>query len=605
MKRRFFVYLHILAVLAMLGLTGCSRTAEDVEKWKASGNVEKLIKALADPKYEVRLPAAEALGELKAERAVDSLAALYNDPETDIVMAAVEALANIATPSTITPLSAALKLEPVESRKLAAETLGKMKAVGAVPQLTEALGDADESVQLAAALSIGQIGDESGSEGLAGKLNAASSELRKTCAVALGQTGGETAIKALIPALADQNNGVASAAKESLLTLGEPTIPYMLDALKAKELPVRKGALFVLRKLEAVPDAGAYRIWYQLARVSVDADEAIDQGVVNSLIAEGVDAADILLEAAAHPVGDFREHATLALEHFGEAVLELVTAAVDIYATAPAKKWLAARGSWAGAPSWRIDLWAGIAALDPTFSLNKATVNSFEMQARPAFNILVDPQFSLTREYVPLLIALLGDTTMPPPAEPDYDADGIPTIKTKRDMFRGEANRQLAAEKLAAADYRAALPLIAAIEDENELIASNAADILGKLGDKRALEPLMHVVQTKLEAGEALTHSPFYIALQKMNEPEAEPLLLKIRPNADRAMHVFDRKYADIRPVSAETKDTSTEPDQPVNFRIGFIDRGRIGELIVTFTMNAEGNWIPNPPLPDERPAMQ
>ena len=40
--------------LMMMGLTGCSRTVEDVAKWEASGNVEKLTEALADPKVEVR-----------------------------------------------------------------------------------------------------------------------------------------------------------------------------------------------------------------------------------------------------------------------------------------------------------------------------------------------------------------------------------------------------------------------------------------------------------------------------------------------------------------------------------------------------------------------
>lgn len=603
MKKRCFAFLHVFLLATLLSLTGCSRTVEDVAKWKASGNIEKLIKALSDPKYEVRLEAALALGELKAADAVDDLAALYNDPETEIVMEAVNALATIGTPSTVTPLTVALQLKPVESRLTAAVKLGEMKAVGAVPQLVKSLDDGEAEIQLAAAVSIGQIGDASGSEGLAGKLNDPSSNLRETCVESLGQTGGETAIQALIAAMADPESKVSGAARDALINIGDPSIPFVLDALKAEEKDVRAGAIFVLHKLKAVPESGTYQIWYQLARVSVDDEEGINDSVVRILINMGPDAVDSLLEAAAHSVEDFREHATIVLEGMGEMVLEKVNAASETYANDAAKKWRAASGSWAGAPSWRIDLWSGIASLDPTFSPDSAKVHSLELQARPAYNILSTPEFAVSREYVPLLINLLGDTTEPPPAQPDYDAEGMPIIKKKQDMFRGDTNRKLAGEQLAAAGSLSALPLIAAIEGQNERIAGHAALILGKQGEKQALEPLMKVVQKKLDAGETLTDSAFYIALQKMDEPRAEPLLLKIRPNPDRALRVFDRKYPDIRPISAETKEHTGDLTQPITFRIGYIARGRIAEFIITFALDDAGHWVPSPPLPEQLPA--
>lgn len=600
MKRRLFVFLHLFTILAMLGLTGCSRTVDDVAKWKAAGNVEKLIKALSDPKYEVRLAATEALGELKAGPAVDDLAALFNDTEDEIVMAAVNALAQIGTPSTITPLSVALKLDFVDSRKTAAVKLGELKATGAIPQLVEALDDEDADVQLAAATSLGQIADPAASEGLAAKLTASSSYLRKTCAESLGKTGGEAAIQGLIPAMADSDSGVSNAARGALIEIGETSIPFALEALKNEKKAVRAGAIFVLRKLEAIPASGIHFIWYQLARASVDSKEGLDKGVIANLFKMGDEAIDTLLIAAAHPVEDFREHATIVLEHMGKKALDKAVAAADTNANPDGKKWMAARGSWPGAPSWRIDLWASIAALDPTFSLDKAIVSSLEMQARPAFTVIVNPQFDVKREYIPLMISLLGDTTKPPPEQPDYDADGIPIIKEKRDMFRGEANRTISEEKLAEAGYKATLPLIAAIEDEDELVAGNAAHILGGQGEKRALQPLMNVVRKKLKAGEILTESPFYTALQKMDDPTAEPILLKIRPNPDRAMQVFARQYEGIRPVSAETKDETGDQSQPVRFRIGYIDRGRIGEMMVTFMPDGNGDWLPTPALPAE-----
>lgn len=602
MKRKPFIFISLLAAVALLGLTGCSRTIDDVAKWKAKGNIEKLIKALSDPKVEVRLAATEALGELKAEPAVNALAALYNDTEETVILASVESLAQISTPSVITPMTAALKLDYTQARKTAAVTLGELKATGAVSQLVEALDDSEADIQLAAAVSLGQIGDEGGSEGLVGKLDAPSAELRKACAESLGKTGGETAAEGLIGALADEKDPVGKAAKQSLINLGDLSVPFALDALKNDDIKIRAGAIAVLRGLKSVPETGTNLIWYQLARASVDKNEGIDKGVVMTLSKLGEPAFDTLLEAAAHNVQDFREHATYALERQGKDALDKAVAAAEANAGSSAKNWMSKRGSWPGAPSWRIDLWASLAALNPQFNLDGATASSLEMQARPAFNIIISPQFKAEREYIPLMIALLGDTSKPPPEEPDYDKDGMPVIKKKRDMFRGEANRMLSEEKLADTDYVATLPLIAAIEDEDELIAGNAADILGSQGDKRALNPLMKVVKRKLDSGEILTESPFYVALQKMDEPAAEPLLLKIRPNPDRAMRVFERQYPGVRPMSSETKDSTGHYTQPVTFRLGYIEGARVGELMVTFMSDGEGNWIPTPALPAQLP---
>ena len=604
MKRRLFLFLHLICIATLLGLTGCSRTVDDVAKWQASGNIEKLIKALQDPKYEVRLAATEALGQLKAERAVDDLASLYNDSEEEIIKAAVVALAEIGTPATVTPLSAALKLDFTESRTLAATRLGELKAVGAIPQLVEALDDTDSAVQLAAAKALGQTGDSAASQGLAGKLDDPSADLRVACVESLGLTGGDAAAAALVRAMGDSESKVSKAAVSSLKNLGSPATPYALKALRNENREIRAGALSVLRAHNTIPDSGNDFIWYQLARASVDSKEDIDKGVVAQLYKTGDAAVDTLLEAAAHPVEDFREHATLALERMGQRVLDKALAAAEAQANTDAEKWFAARGSWAGAPSWKIDLWAALASLDPSFSTDSAVISSLEMQARPAFTVIANPQFGTSREYIPHMIALLGDTTKPPPEQPDYDEDGIPVIKKKRDMFRGEANRTISRQKLAEAGYKATLPLIAAIEDDDELVAGHAADILGGQGEKRALRPLMNVVKRKLSAGETLTDSPFYIALQKMDEPTAEPLLLKIRPNPDRAMQVFARQYPDIRPISAETKDETGDLSQPVTFRIGYIDKGRIAELIVTFMPNGEGDWIPAPPLPEQLPSL-
>lgn len=600
MKRRPFVLVAVYAMILAMGLTGCSRTVEDVAVWKAKANIQKLIKALTDPKMEVRIAAAEALGELKAEPAVDHLASLYNDPEEEVILTAVEAIAAIGTPSVSTPMIAALSLDYPVARKTAAVTLGHIKSVGAVEPLGKALDDAEAEVQLAAAKSLGQIGEASGSPALVGKLSDSSRELRQACAESLGLTGGDAAAEGLIEALADSDKSVRDTAKDSLVELKETSVPFALQALRHEKDPVRAGAILVLRQLEAIPKSGDDFIWYLLARESIKPDETIDENVIKLLFKQGDAAIDVLLLAAAHTVPTFRGYAALTLEQFGESALEKALDAADTRATATAAAWFSSRGSWPGAPSWRIDLWAAVAALNPDFNLDAAKKTSLEMQGRPAFTVVVMPQFKAERAYVPLMISLLGDRTAPPPEEPDYDADGIPVVKKKRDMFRGEANQQTCKEKLAASVHTSTFPLLAAIEDEDELIAGHAAAILGDAKDMRALDPLMNVVGEKLNAGKKLTHSPFYIALQKLEAPEAEPLLQKIRPNADRAMYVFARKYPDTRPMSAETKDTYTSDTDPIEFRIGYIDNGRVAEFTYSFAIDQKGVWLPSPALPEK-----
>jgi len=317
MKRRALVY-SVLSVMLIMGLTGCSRTTDDVAKWKAKGNIEKLVKALEDVKPEVRQAAAEALGALKAEPAVDPLAGLFDDSEAPVVLSAVTAMVSIGTESAATHLILALKLENADARAIAAGGLGELKAVKAVGELIAVLDDEEDSVACIAATALGQISEESASADLARTLKSSSKNLRLASAEALGSTGGNDAAKGLIGALADKDTKVRSAAINSLSTLGTVSTPFVLNALKNDHLHIRSGAIAVLKKQNALPTKGADLIWLNLAQVSVDKKKEINPTVVRKLASMGSDAVETLLEAVAHPVADIREHAFLALETIGE-----------------------------------------------------------------------------------------------------------------------------------------------------------------------------------------------------------------------------------------------------------------------------------------------
>jgi HEAT repeat protein len=597
-KKTNTVVVTAVAAILMLGLFGCSRTIDDVAKWKAKGNIEKLIGALDDPKVEIRQGAATALGELKAEVAVDPLATLFNDPESAVVLSAVEALVAIGNEPATGHLITALQLENADVRAIAATALGTLKAAHAVDALIAAVDDSEETVQCAAATSLGILGDEKASAALAKKLNASSTALRMACAEALGSTQGAAAVTGLVGAMADDNDGVRKAVIESLVAIGQPSVPPVLDMLRDNNAAMRSGALAVLKGVDAVPTAGSNLIWYQLARVSIDSRQGLDMALVGKLARMGDDAVDTLLEAAAHNVAAFRNHAARALETIGEPCAEKAVAAATDYAGSDALMWFNARAAWSGAPSWRIDLWGALAALNPDFSLDTASAANLQSQGRNAFRVITAPGFLPTRETIPLLIRLLGDETVPPPEQPDVDAAGMPIVKKAVDRFRGEANQHMAKEKLIAAGDMAALPLIAALRDSNTLIAGHTAIILGELGDRGAVEPLMEILEQKIANGEELTTSPFYAALQKLDDPSAEPVLLKILPDSERAFRVFERQYSDIRVNFADKHDYS---GHTITYRLGYIDSAnKIGKMDVTFARNADGDWKPSPELPDE-----
>jgi HEAT repeat protein len=602
MKKRTSIIYSILSVILVMGLSGCSRTVDDIAKWKAKGRVEKLIRALEDPKPEVRQAASDALGELKAGTAVDPLAGLFDDTEATVVLSAVKAMVSIGSEPAASHLILALKLANADARAIAAGGLGELKTVKAVGDLIDVLDDDEDAVACIAATSLGQIAEESASAALAKKLKSSSNKLRLASAEALGHTGGNAAAKGLIGALADKNDKVRTASINSLTVLGSVSTPHAIEALKNDHQMIRSGAIAVLKKQDALPTEGSDLIWLQLARVSVDKKKDINQTVVRKLAGMGNDAVATLLKAAAHNVVDFREHAFRALETIGETCTAEAAEAATSSADPDGLMWFNGRPAWNGAPSWRLDLWAAVAALNPDFELDAAKAANMQAQGRNAFRVITAPDFEPTREYVPMLIALLGDKTVPPPEQPDVDQFGMPVVKKAVDRFRGEANQQMAKEKLLVADKNAVFPLIAAVAADDVLVAGHAAEILGELGDLRASEPLMVVADEKIATGEQLTTSQLYAALQKLDDPSTESVLLKIRPNSDRAIRIFERQYPSVRAMSAESRDLTGPHTQPISFRIGFIDSGKMGELHITFAKNGTGEWQPTPPLPDELP---
>ena len=95
MKIKSIAIYSLLVITCSLGLVGCKRTAEKIERWEARNNTQKLVKALDDINPEIRSAAAKALGNLKAESAVEPLASMLSDQDHKLVITAMKSLISI------------------------------------------------------------------------------------------------------------------------------------------------------------------------------------------------------------------------------------------------------------------------------------------------------------------------------------------------------------------------------------------------------------------------------------------------------------------------------------------------------------------------------
>lgn len=591
-----------LSIVLMLGIAGCTRTIDDIQKWKLAGREDKLIKALEDPKGEIRSAAADALGELKSTAAVDPLAKLFSDTDSAARKSSAKALVSIGGAQASEHLIGVLKLKDFDMRLIAATGLGSLKAANAAPALATTLDDEKDTIRCAAAESLGKIGLEESSNPLVNKLVSGSDELRLAIVQALAFTKGQAAINGLVSALADKNKEVFSAAMASLVTIGAPDIePALHTALKSDKQQVRRGAVNTLREANAIPLTGDASIWYELAKASLAKKSEVDLKTIERMTRSGMKAADPLLEAVAHSNETIREYASRALEELGEPCTAKVVSAAQARATGDAATWFKARNEWEGYPNWKLDLWGAAAALNPDFLLEPKYINSMKAKARPAFLAMSQPEFRLAHVNIPYLVQLLGDDTTPPPPGPTVDEDGIPIVQKKIDQFRGATNQIRARERLIETGGKAIFPLIAALNSRSALVQDNAAGALGAIADRRAIEPLMKVVEQKLSAGENLADSQLYSALLSFHAPEAEPLVLRIRPNTDRVIQVIERTYPSVSVKVCETRESSGGIiNNSVKFFLGYSENGNdVEETSVIFSKNTDGNWTPNPPLPE------
>ncbi|MDF7808773.1 hypothetical protein P4E94_15095 [Pontiellaceae bacterium B12219] len=200
-------------------------------------------------------------------------------------------------------------------------------------------------------------------------------------------------------------------------------------------------------------------------------------------------------------------------------------------------------------------------------------------------SLLKSEKFRPDRELIPLLIEQMASS----------DSEDEKTVKAA-------GNRQtLAFRKLRAYRQRSELPLLAAVNDDDLQLAALSARILVELNDDRATRTVLDSVSRRIAAGENLSGTPFQDALLELNTPEADAFLLQIRPNSAVAIKTLEKKFPGTNfsnmQLPPSGKVIEAEP-----FLLKYMTDGRAKELRVIFRPDENGNWVPNPPQPDELP---
>jgi HEAT repeat protein len=532
----------LLSAIALLMLISCSRTLDDIAKWEATGNHLKLIEALQDNDPSIGIAAAEALGNLQTPAAILPLAACLNQTNELLITTAVQALARLEHPDTITPLTAALRLEQTEAQSIAINALGAMKATGAIPTLRRT-----HPLRNYATKKVDHYRIRRDRLPRSRTLFNQPTRTRHPLPSKPHPPKHSDKQEAKEPSMRSSKHSppttqpAAQAALTALIKIGKEAVQPLIQALRSESQQMREQTLTILRKMKAIPTRGADSIWFRLAAAAQQLKKEIDPSLLQRIAVEKW--TETLLDAAAHPNEIIRTHATTALEKMGESALDAAYERANVLH----EPWFKERNNWAGAPTWRIDLWAAISTLHP--------------------NLPQSPHYQ-----IPHLIKKLES--------PETRASSIRTLQ-------------------AYAPY-ARLPLIAALNQTSLALAEQAALLLSAPIQPDALEPLMQRASLELDRNQPLVDSPLNEALQRFDAPEAEEVLSRIRPNTERALRCFERHFTDTRAISAEKIETPTQ--QQECYRIGYISTGRVEDFTLTFVYSSTGRWIIQPELPNQLP---
>ena len=327
----------------------------------------------------------------------------------------------------------------------------KLKARRDVKGLIKALGYPDDyRVRAAAAWALAEIGDTLAIGPLIGALEDGNEFVRLWCIYALGRLKDTRAINPLIEKLGDKNEEVRLRTISVLGRMGAPVLVSLISAVGGEKPSARKAAVDALGKIAA-----------QLEDATLRARE-VEPVLIGSLGDNSI---------------DVRQAAAKALDQIGWK---------------PGKDKDAAT-YWIATQNWEECIKIGEPAVQPLIYALKDNVDSVRREAAKALGIIGD-----ARSVEPIL-----------PVLEDSDAD----------------IRKIAAWTLGQiGDARAVEPLIVALKDQDWEVRRSAATALGKIGNEHAVEALIDLLEMMSGANDVAAD-----ALAKIGAPAVEPLIASLK----------------------------------------------------------------------------
>ena len=222
----------------------------NITKLEGHGDVEALAKLVeSDDRRDLRISAIEALARIGGSEATDSLVRALSDDDTDVARTAKKAVAGLvseAGPALIGALGG----------QGSDDALGILLDSGeeAVELLRDACSSQNEAIRLRALSGLVdldiRLDNDEARETLFRTLLAAlgdrSAECRVFAATRLEGLGNAKASRALAAQLKDGDDTVRTACRQALLVIGEPAVPYFLDALQDRNANSRRLAAELL-----------------------------------------------------------------------------------------------------------------------------------------------------------------------------------------------------------------------------------------------------------------------------------------------------------------------------------------------------------------------
>lgn len=452
--------------------------------------VEPLIAALMDQEILVRKSAVEVLGKLNDARAIEALVGRLAGDSSDVrrqvaktleamgwqpqssvhralVAITTEAFEQVVAEGSaaVEPLIGALMVDEATTRGQAAWALGQIGDAHAVESLAAALRDPDDEVRLAVAealvcfgdgrvvpplvamltdvhtppqrrvrviKALGILKDRRTIESLLAALNDVHNDVREAAAKVLGEAKDVQSVTPLLTALKVQDSPIGSQAAETLAKMGDVAVTPLMDALKDKDHRVRARAAETLAKI------GQAALEPLLAALQ-DRRYEVRQGAAAALAKTGDPRAiEPLLATLWDDDGDVRKAGAEALEALGWDPGDAMEQALNAMAL---REWrrVASLGMVAVEPL----LWA---LKDKRLDIRRGAAEVLAILGWQPANVMHHVWFALA----------LGKS-----------------------------------KEAAAMGREAVLPLLMGLHTWDAVGRAQAAEVLGQLGDERAVAPMV------------------------------------------------------------------------------------------------------------------